>query len=101
MGYTSKYDANGLLIEEGISGLKRVDVDVSTIKTNLAVSVPKGAYGIIIKKSPIDFEIKINDNDWIPFAEGDLFSPFVKGIESVSITTFETSASPIIMVFII
>lgn len=100
--YAQKFDGNGLPIPtEMITSLKRVDVSLSANLTNFTVAVPSGAYGVIVKKAPIGFEGKFNGGDSIPLAEGDVFSPFINGISTLTVTTTSTNASPIIFIFIV
>jgi hypothetical protein len=101
MRYIAKIDPNGRQINEAINSLKRVDVPTDAVLTNYSVSVPFGAYGVTVKKSPFEFEMKINDNDSIPVDIGDYWSPFAAGIDTITITTTQTGTEPIVLVFIV
>jgi hypothetical protein len=101
MAYVAKVDPNKRQINEAITALKRVDVPTDAVLTNFSVSVPAGAYGVTIKKSPFEFEMKINENDSFPVDIGDYWSPILDGINSLTISTTQTGTESIVFVFII
>jgi hypothetical protein len=101
MAYIAKIDPNGRHINEAIGKLKRVNVSTSATLTNFSVTVPDSAYGVMVKKTPFEFDMKINDNDSIPVNEGDYWSPFVDGINTLTITTTQSGSDNIVLVFIV
>lgn len=99
--YYKRLDANNQPIDEAITEIKEVRLNTDVSLTDEVVSVPVGAYGFVVKRLPVDATIKVNGQlDPVTIDAGDILSPFLHEVQSLTITTTSTSTNPIVLQFL-